>query len=172
MEKILNNAKLSLYHLPRRRGWARCLGFRRWGGILANSAETLMSKPRTRCWRGKKKNENDGLRVCSPSYTFFYIRIVRTRYWKLEKKKKKTCHLFGTTTRCICAKVYYIFWYQTYMFNFKNILKLWTVFGGFTEIIQSVTTTLSYGFLHLWINFFLQSWQSPYIRVLHFYFFS
>ena len=80
MENILNNANLSLYHLPRRRGCARCLGFRRWGGILANSVESLISNPRTRCWRGKKENENDVLWVCSPSYTFFYIIIVHTHY--------------------------------------------------------------------------------------------
>ena len=80
MEKILNNTKLSLYHLPHRRGCARCLGFRRRGGILANDGEMWMSNPRTRCWRAKKHDENDQLWVCSPSYTFFVIRIARTRY--------------------------------------------------------------------------------------------
>ena len=80
MKNILNNAKLSLYHLPRRRGCARCLGFRRRGGILVDDGEMWISNPRTRCWRAKKQDENDGLRVCSPSYTFLVIRIARTHY--------------------------------------------------------------------------------------------
>ena len=87
MENILNNEKLSLYHLPRRHGCACCLGFRRRGGILANGGEIWMSNPHTRCWRAKKQDENDGLRVCSPSYTFLVITIARTRYSKLERKK-------------------------------------------------------------------------------------
>ena len=39
MENILNNAKLSLYHLPHRHVCARCLGFCQQRGILANGGE-------------------------------------------------------------------------------------------------------------------------------------
>ena len=48
MKNTLNNAKLSLHHLPRRRGCARCLGFRRRGGILANDGEMWMFNAHTR----------------------------------------------------------------------------------------------------------------------------
>ena len=41
MKNILNNVKLSLYHLWHCRGCACCFGFRRRGGILANDGEKL-----------------------------------------------------------------------------------------------------------------------------------
>ena len=54
MENILNNAKLSLYHLPRRRGCALRLGFHRRVGILVNGGEIWMSNLHTHYWRAKK----------------------------------------------------------------------------------------------------------------------
>ena len=49
MKNTLNNAKLSLYHLPRHRGCARCLEFCQRGGILENDGEMWMLNPRTHC---------------------------------------------------------------------------------------------------------------------------
>ena len=71
MKNILNNAKLSLDHIRRRRGCAGDLKFCRRGGILTRDVEkSLFANSRAHCPVGtvKRTDENDGPWVCNPSF--------------------------------------------------------------------------------------------------------